>query len=135
MNGKCNEETIEKLCHHECRAGGLKNDFALGKICPAKSLKKEYLRRHADSSGQSWITPQVTAIAKTASSMFKVLKISASEREALGLLINIHFLATDGLLMNKRVPLHSLVDFHILEESEDDLEGIISLFNSQQLVD
>ena len=62
--------------------------------------------------------------------MFKAPKTSASERETLGLLINIHFLATNGLSMNKGAPLHSLVDFHILFHDkepviiEDDLEEV-----------
>jgi len=62
--------------------------------------------------------------------MFKVPKTSASERETLGLLINIHFL---GLSMNKGAPLHSLVDFHIVFHDkkpviiEDDLEEVSSL--------
>ena len=69
--------------------------------------------------------------------MFKVPKTSGSEREMLGLLINIHFLATNGLSMNKGAPLHYLEDFHILFHDkepviiEDDLE---SLYNSQHLV-
>ena len=113
-DGECNEETIEKLYCRECSAAGLKNNFALGKIRPAKGWKKEYLRYHTNLSDYSQIAPQVTAIAKTASSMFKVPKTSASERETLGLLINIHFLATNGLLMNKGAPIYSLVDFHIL---------------------
>ncbi|XP_065892733.1 zinc finger protein 862-like [Dysidea avara] len=130
---ECSEEFIEKLYCRECRAAGLKNDFALRKVRPAKGWKKEYLRRHADSSDHSRIAPQVTAIAKTASSMFKAPKTSASERETLGLLINIHFLATNGLSMNKGAPLHSLVDFHILFHDkepviiEDDLEEVSSL--------
>ena len=59
--------------------------------------------------------------------MFKVPKISTSERETLGLLINIHFLATNGLLRNKGAPLHSLVYFHILKQSviiEDEVSSL-----------
>ena len=40
----------ESLYCHECRAAGLKNDVACGKSCPPKGWKKEYLRRHTDSS-------------------------------------------------------------------------------------
>ena len=133
QDGELNEEIIEKLYCRECRAAGLKNYFALGKVRPAKGWKREYLRRHDDSSNYSRIAPQVTAIAKTASSMFKAPKTSASERERLGLLINIHFLATNGLSMNKGAPLHSLVDIHILFHDvepviiEDDLEEVSSL--------
>ena len=43
-DGECSKEFIEKLYCRECRAAGLKNDFALGKVRPAKGWKKEYLR-------------------------------------------------------------------------------------------
>ena len=102
----------EKLYCRECRAAGMKNDFAIGKVRPAKGWKKEYLRRHADSSDHSRFAPQATAIAKSATSLFKAPR-SASEKETLGLLFNIHFLTINGLSMNKGAPLHTLVDFHL----------------------
>ena len=111
----------------------------LGRFVQLKAGKKS---TSDDSTDHSRIAPQVTPIAKTASSMFKAPKTSASERETLGLLINIHFLATNGLSMNKGAPLHSLVDFHILFHDkepviiEDDLEEVssLSIYNSQHLV-
>ena len=79
---------------------GLKNDFACGKSRPPKGWKKEYLRRHADSSDHAKHAPTAIAISKTAVSMFKAPKFLASEAETVGLLVNIHFLVTNGLSMS-----------------------------------
>ena len=79
---------------------------------PLNGWKKEYLRRHAESNDHSRFAAQATAIAKTASSMFKAPKLLASERETMGLLFNVHFLTTNGLSMNKGAPLHALLNFH-----------------------
>ena len=57
----------------------MKNDFAIGKVCPTKGWKKEYLRRHADSSDHWRFAPQATAIAKSATSLFKAPRL-ASEK-------------------------------------------------------
>ena len=106
-----NDGDEEKLYCYECQAAGMKNDFAIDKLHPAKGWKKEYLRCHAESSDHWRFAVQATAIAKTASSMFKEPKLLASERETMGLLFNVHFLTTNGLLMNKGAPLHALLDF------------------------
>ena len=45
----------------------------------------------------------------------------ASEKEIVDLLINVYFLALNGLLMNKSTPLHSLVDFQLSLYSYDDI--------------
>ena len=103
----------DKLYCRECRAAGMKNDFAIGKLRPAKGWKKEYLRRHAESSDHSRFAVQAIAIAKTAGSVFKTPKLLSSERETMGLLFNVHFLTTNGLSMNKGAPLHALFDFHL----------------------
>ena len=103
----------EKLYCRECRAAGMKNDFAIGKLRPAKGWKKECLRRHAKTSDHSRFAVQALAIAKTASSVFKTPKLLSSERETMGLLFNVHFLTTNGLSMNKGSPLHALFDFHL----------------------
>ena len=106
------DENEDKLYCRECRAAGMTNDFALGKVKPAKGWKKEYLRRHAESKDHSKFAPQATAIARTAAEVFKAPKLLTSERETIGLLFNIHFLTTNGLSMNKGAPLHGLIDFH-----------------------
>ena len=103
----------DKLYCRECRAAGMKNDFAIGKLRPAKGWKKEYLRRHAESRDHSRFAVQAIAIAKTAGSVFKMPKLLSSERETMGLLFNVHFLTTNGLSMNKGAPLHALFDFHL----------------------
>ena len=103
----------EKLYCRECRATGMKNDFAIGKLRPVKGWKKEYLRRHAETSDHSRFTVQALAIAKTASSVFKTPKLLSSERETMGLLFNVHFLTTNELSINKGSPLHALFDFHL----------------------
>ena len=59
----------------------MKNDFAIGKLRPAKGWKKEYLRCHAESNDHSRFAAQATAIAKTASFMFKAPKLLALERD------------------------------------------------------
>ena len=74
-----------RLYCHECRAAGMKNDFAIGN--------------------------------KTAGSVFKTSKLLSSERETMGLLFNVHFLATNGLSMNKGAPLHALFDFYFTKIS------------------
>ena len=65
----------DKLYCRECRAAGMKNDFAIGKLRPAKGWKKEYLRCHAESSDHSRFAVQAIAIAKTAGSVFKTPKL------------------------------------------------------------
>ena len=102
----------EKLYCCECQAAGMKSDFAIGKVPPMKEWKKEYLRCQADSSNHWRFALQATAIAKSATSLFKAPRL-ASEKETSGLLFNIHFLTTNGLSMNKRAPLHTLADFHM----------------------
>ena len=104
-----NELNEEKLYCCECRAA----DVAIGKLRPAKGWKKEYLRRHAESSNHSRFAVQAIAIVKTASFVFKAPKLLASERETMGLLFNMHFLTSNGLSMNKGAPLHALFDFHL----------------------
>ena len=97
----------------DCRQAGLKNEFARGKARPPRGWKKEYLRRHADSNDHTRHAPSVISTAKTAVSMFKPTKLRASERETVGLMIDVHFLATNGLSMNKGAALHSLIDFQV----------------------
>ena len=45
--------------------------------------------------------------------MFKTTKLRASERDMVGLIIDVHFLATNGLSMNNGAALHSLIDFQL----------------------
>ena len=97
----------------DCRQAGLKNEFARGKARPPRGWKKEYLRRHADSNDHTRHASSVISTAKTAVSMFKPTKLRASERETVGLMIDVHFLATNGLSMNKGAALHSLIDFQV----------------------
>ena len=52
----------KKIYCHECRAAGMKNDFAIGKLRPAKGWKKEYLRGHAKMSDHSRFAVQAFAI-------------------------------------------------------------------------
>ena len=76
-----------------------------------KGWKKKYLRRHTLSDDHS---KHAVATLKSDSSAFnrpKSKTASASEKEILGLLINVYFLAVNGLSMNKSPPLHSLIDF------------------------
>ena len=91
----------------------MKNGFTVGKLRPAKGWKKEYLRCHAETSDHSRFAVQALAIAKTASSVFKMPKLLSSERETMGLLFTVHFLTTNGLSMNKGSPLHALIYFHL----------------------
>ena len=103
----------------------MKNEFALGKLRPAKGWKKEYHRRHAESNDHARFAPQATAISRTACAVFKTPRLFASERETIGLLFNIYFLTTNGLSMIKGAPLHSLVDFQFLfQEQQEDLVSI-----------
>jgi len=66
--------------------------------------------------------PQATAIARTAAEVFKAPKLLTSEREAKGMLFNIHFLTTNGLSMNKGAPLHGLIDFHFSFQEDIPIE-------------
>ena len=111
------ETEDEVVFCRDCRKAGLRDEFALGKIRPPKGWKKEYLRRHALSDNHS---KHAIATAKTDSSVFKAPRtVSASEKEVLGLLIDTHFLASNGLSMNKSAALHSLVDFQLRLYSDD----------------
>ena len=110
----------ELLYCRECKMAGLKNDFACGKSRPPKGWKKEYLRRHADSSDHAMHAPTAIAISKTAVSMFKAPKFLASEAETVGLLVNIHFLVR--LSMNKGAALHSLTDFQLAFYADEQME-------------
>ena len=112
----------ELLYCHECKMAGLKNDFACGKSCPPKGWKKEYFQRHTDSSDHAKHAPTAIAIAKTAVSMFKAPKVLASEAETVGLLVNIHFIVTNGLSMNKGAALHSLTDFQLAFYADEQME-------------
>ena len=80
---------------------------------PPRGWKKVYLRQHADSNDHTRHVPLAITTAKTAGSMFKTTKLHASERDTVGLLIDVHFLATNGLSMNKGAALHSLIDFQL----------------------
>ena len=110
---ECEEGENEVKYCKDCRQAGLKNEFAHGKPRPPRGWKKEYLRRHADSNDHTRQAPLVMSTAKTATAMFKTTKLQASEKETVGIMINVHFLATNGLSMNKGAALHSLVDFQL----------------------
>ena len=60
-------------------------------FCPPKSWKKEYLRRHAESSDHTKHGPLTVSTAKIAVSMFKAQKFHISEAQTVGLLVNIDF--------------------------------------------
>ena len=111
----------------ECRAAGLKNDFACGKPHPPKGWKKEYLRRHAESSNHAKHGSLAISTAKTAVFVFRVPKFYALEAQTIGLLVNIHFLVTNGLFMNKGAALHALMDLQLAFYDDEDME-IVSIF-------
>ena len=54
--------------------------------------------------------------------MFKASKFHASEAQTIGLLVNTHFLVTNGLSMNKGAALHALVDFQLAFYDDEDKE-------------
>ena len=64
--------------------------------------------------------------------MFKAPKFLASEVEMVGLLVNIHFLVTNGLSMNKGAALHSLTDFQLAFYADEQMEirrtGVLHFF-------
>ena len=113
------EESDVIYCR-QCRIARFKNDFAIGKQRPAKGWKKEYLHRHAVSDDHARHAALVVSTAKSAAGMFKVTKPSSvSEMETLGLLVDVHFLVTNGISINKAAPLHSLVDYQLLFYGDD----------------
>ena len=82
--------------------------------------KKKYLHRHAVSDDNARHAALVVSIAKSAAGMFKVAKPSfVSEIKTSGLLVDVHFLITNGISINKAAPLHSLVDYQLLFYGDD----------------
>ena len=82
--------------------------------------KKKYLHWHAVSDDNAKHAALVVSIAKSAAGRFKVTKPSSvSEMETLGLLVDVHFLITNGISINKAAPLHSLVDYQLLFYGDD----------------
>ena len=94
-----------------CRKAKLTNDFAEGKKCPKKGWKREYLQRHADSDDhvKHAVSTVRTAQHAQATNMFQ-LSSSASEKQTIGLMQNVFFLAKNGLAIYRASPLHFLVD-------------------------
>ena len=109
----------EKVFCKDCRKAGFTNEFAVGK--PGRGWKKEYLQRHVISNDHSKHAALTITTAARASDMFieqGSKKCAASEKETLGLLLNVHYLVKSGLSLNKVASLHCLVDdqFHFYNE-------------------
>lgn len=82
----------------QCQKAGLSNDYAKGKKCPGKGWKREYLQRHAESDDhvKHAVATVRTAQHAQASNMFVPMS-SAVEKQTIGLMKNILFLAKNGL--------------------------------------
>ena len=85
-----------------CQKARLGNNYAKGKKCPGKGWKREYLQRHAESDDhvKHAVATVRTAQHAQASNMF-IPTSSASEKQTVGLMQNVFFLAKNGFSQNR----------------------------------
>ena len=113
------EKDITVFCR-DCRRANLSNNFTKGKKQPGKGWKKEYFQRHADSNQHLLRAIPTVQTADHAKSLNMFSLKSATERPTIGLLHNIFFIVTNGLLVYKATLLHSFLDFQLMFHSADD---------------
>ncbi|XP_070551357.1 uncharacterized protein [Ptychodera flava] len=96
-----------------CRRASAKDDFAVGKKCPDKGWKKEYLQRHNTRATHIAATRQPTLIKEAEASVRNAQRVGGAK--VIPLIRNVLFLCQENISVFKAKKLHRLLEIQGIE--------------------